>query len=181
MKENKNTEKQGRRRATPRQAKAGTDNLIAYRARVNGRPALKSGIHAALNGHIADVPGGPEIAAQVDAVVGEMVSDLGGLSELTGQRKGILESQRMCLLVLGLANSFIRREGLLNRKGKPHPLLSTVVSFANTLRLNAVVLGLERRARRVGPTNLAEYLESKNREKTEAPPVETESTEEQSQ
>ena len=147
------------RKSTPRQRNAGKANLLRFRAH-NGRPALQHGIESLLqNGRVPPVPDAERIAADADAIVGEMVSDLGGPSELTAQKRAIVESQRMCLLVLGLANSFIRREGLLSKKGKPHALLSTVVSFANTLRLNGVTLGLERKPRRVGPSNLTEYLE----------------------
>ena len=153
--------------ATPAQRAARSANIASYRASVGGRTALRHGLHVILasEGHeIPAVPDGAQVAADADAIIGQMVADLGGEAELTAQKRAILESQRMCLLVLGLSNSFIRREGLLNRRGKPHPLLSTVVSFANTLRLNAVVLGLERRARKVGPASLHEYLEQKARE-----------------
>jgi hypothetical protein len=149
-----------RTKITAAQREARRANVIELN---RSKPALAHGIHAAIaTGEAPDgVLGAAEVAQQVDAIIGEMISDLGGPSELTAQRKAILESQRMCLLVLGLANSFIRREGLLNRKGKPHPLLSTVVSFANTLRLNGVTLGLERKARKVGPSTLDEYLETR--------------------
>jgi len=155
-----------------RQRQAGRSNLLKFRAQ-NSRPALKSGVGTVIasgGAVMPPVPGAEEIREQTDALIAEMVSDMGGGTELTAQQKAIVESQRMCLLVLGLANNFIRREGLLSKRGKPHALLHTVVSFANTLRLNAVTLGLERRPRKVGPASLSEYLAQRESEKTEAPP-----------
>ena len=148
----------------------GRENLLRFRKDPRSA-AVKHGVRSLIRtGELPDIPGADEVAASADAIVGEMVSDLGGGSELSAQQRAIVESQRMCLLVLGLANNFIRREGLLSKRGKPHALLHTVVSFANTLRLNAVTLGLERRARKIGPATLTEYLESRESEaKAEAP------------
>lgn len=128
-----------------RQTHAGAKNLADFH---EGGGNTKHGIYAALEtGQVPPVPDAAAITERVDSIVGEMVSDLGGDSELTAQRKAILESQRMCLLVLGLANGYLRREGLLNERGKPHPLLAVVVSFANSLRLNSLALGLERKTK----------------------------------
>src|SRR5690242_5414643 len=119
--------------------------IVEFNASRGGRPNLSHGISSlAKTGELPPVEGAQEIACQVDEIIGSMVADLGGEPALTAQRRAIIESQRMCLLVLGLANSFIRREGLLTKRGKPHALLATVVSFANCLRLNSMALGLSR-------------------------------------
>lgn len=101
------------------------------------------------------------MAAEVDSLVAEMTEDIGGPTAVTAAQRAILESQRLCLLVLKVAGGYLRSEGLLNRYGKPHPLLQTCTSFANCLRRNAEVLGLERKPRKVGPTTLVEYLASR--------------------
>jgi len=150
-------------KVTERQRAARRQNIVEFNAANGGRPAaLKSGIRGFIDtGNLPQVPGAEAIAEQVDLVVGQMVRDLGAVeaADLPAQKRGILESQRIALMVLGLANLFLRREGLLNKRGKPHPVLSTVVSFGNMLRLNGLALGLERKARKVGPTTLAEYLD----------------------
>jgi hypothetical protein len=88
-----------------------------------------------------------------------MIADLGGESEVTANRSTIIEAQRTVLIILKLAQRYVLREGLVNRKGKPHPLLGLLVSYVNSARLNAVALGLERRARKVGPDTLSEYID----------------------
>ena len=151
----------------------GKANLIRFR----GKAALKHGIRSVIDSDGATLPPVPhaeEIRAEVDGLIAEMVSDLGGQSETTAQQKTILRSQRLCLLVLGLASSYLSREGLINPKsGKPHALLSVCATYANAARLNALALGLERRARKVGPQTLQEHLaqiaekESQNEAQTE--------------
>jgi hypothetical protein len=147
---------------TDAQRKARRQNIVAFNAERANRPALKSGIQMAdvKNGKVPDsVPDAAAINAEVDALVAEIVADQGGESEITANRKTIIAAQRTVLTVLALAQRYIVREGLVNRKGKPHPLLGLLVSYANCARLNSVALGLERRARKVGPSTLAEYLD----------------------
>lgn len=148
---------------TDAQRKARRQNIVEFNAERGGKPALKSGIQMAAvkNGKVpAELPDAATINAEVDALVAEIVADQGGESEVTANRKTIIAAQRTVLTVLALAQRYIVREGLINRKGKPHPLLGLLVSYANCARLNSVALGLERRARKVGPSTLAEYLDS---------------------
>jgi hypothetical protein len=159
-----------RRRATPAQAKAGIDNLKTFNADRSGMPNLRSGIGVVVRSRGAElppVPGAAEVGEQADGIIRQMVSDLGydRAEDVPAAKRAILESQRLNLLVLGLANRFLRAEGILNRRnGKPHAILSVCVSFANSLRHNALALGLERKARRAGPATLAEYLETRGAE-----------------
>lgn len=156
-----------RRRATPAQREAGAKNIADFNASRDGKPALRHGVYSLLAcGELP--PGHQAIAERVDGILAEMVSDLGGETEVTAQKRAILESQRLCLLVLTLAGDYLRTQGLLNERGKPHPLLASVVSFSNSLRLNALALGLERKPRRVGPANLKEYLASRTAEQEQA-------------
>jgi hypothetical protein len=138
-------------------------NIVAFNASRGNRPALKSGISSAevlKNGKApAQIPDAAEINAEVKAAVAQMIADLGGESEVTANRSTIIEAQRTVLIILKLAQRYVLREGLVNRKGKPHPLLGLLVSYVNSARLNAVALGLERRARKVGPDTLSEYID----------------------
>jgi hypothetical protein len=151
--------------STPAEKKAGRANLLAFRATCDGRPALTHGIRSTIaSGRIpAGIPGASEVAEQADAIVAQMVSDLGfdKAEEMPAAQRAILESQRLNLLVLGLANRFIRTQGVVTKKGKPTPILAVCVSFSNALRHNALALGLERKPRKVGPSSLAEYLNSR--------------------
>jgi len=156
---------------TDAQRKARSQNILAFNAARGNRPALKSGIQSAAvqSGKVpVEFPDAKEINAEVDALVAQIVADLGGESEVTANRKTIIASQRVVLTVLALAQRYVVREGLVNRRGKPHPLLGLLVSYVNAARLNAVSLGLERRARKIGPASLSEYLESRS-----ATPAET--------
>jgi hypothetical protein len=150
--------------STEAQRNAGRTNIVAFKAERGSRQAVKSGIQSAAvqSGTVPDeLPDAAVINAEVDALVAQIVADLGGESEVTANRKTIIAAQRTVLTVLALAQRYVVREGLVNRKGKPHPLLGLLVSYVNSARLNAVALGLERRARKIGPSTLAEYLESK--------------------
>ncbi len=128
-------------------------------------PGLKSGVGVVIRSRGAElppVPGAKRIAKQADAIVRQMASDLGydSMEDVPAAKRAILESQRLNLVVLGLANQFLRSEGILNpRSRKPHSILTVVVSFSNSLRHNALALGLERKPRRAGPASLAEYLD----------------------
>jgi hypothetical protein len=154
-----------RRRASPRQRAAGAGNLKRWLEANKTPPAMKHGVCALLS--TGRVPEGREaVIEHVDSVIGAMVSDLGGSGDVSAQMQAILASQRVCLLVLALADGYLRAEGLIGARGRPHPLLATVVSFSNTVRLNALALGLERKPRRVGePQNLDEYIDSRVAEK----------------
>lgn len=169
--------------AYKRRIDAGKENLLKFRKDPR-TAAVTHGIRALIrsNGSVMPpVPGADEIRERVDAVIAEAVQDLGGESEITAQKRVILRSERLALLVLELAGAYLAREGLLNRKtGKPHAVLNIAATYANSARLSALALGLERRARKIGPTNLAEYIEAKAREKTEMP-AEAESAEEDPQ
>ena len=140
-------------------------------------PNLKSGVGVVIRSRGAElppIPGARQIAADADALVLQMASDLGydDLEQVPAAKRAILESQRLNLLVLGLANRFLRSDGVISRKtGKPHSILTVCVSFANSLRHNALALGLERVPRRVGPSSLAEYLESRTAETPKPPQV----------
>jgi len=152
------------RAASPKQAAAGIENLRAFNASRSGMPAIKSGVNVVIRSRGAElppVPGARKVARQADAIVRQMVSDLGydSVEDVPAAKRAILESQRLNLLVLGLANQFLRAEGILNpRNRKPHSLLSIIVSFSNSLRHKGLALGLERKPRRAGPTDLASYL-----------------------
>lgn len=148
---------------------AGTINLEAWR----GKARLVHGIRSTINsgGQIPpSLPYAAEIKSEVEGLLSQMEADLGGEDQITAQQRTILQSQRLCITVLRLASVYLEQQGLVNAKtGRPHGLLSVCVSFVNAARLNSLALGLERRARKVGPGNLAEYIESRNQQKTESP------------
>src|SRR5258708_175012 len=145
------------RKATEAQAAAGRENLRRFNASRGGRPHLRHGITiVAEGGEIpAAVPGAEEVTARVDSLIAQFVSDLGGEGAITAGRRTILASQRLALLVLELSSRYLVEHGLLDEKGRPHPLLHVANSYGNTARLNAVALGLER-----APKNVTSTLES---------------------
>lgn len=142
------------RKATEAQAAAGRENLRRFNASRGGKPNLKHGITTlAKTGELpASLPGAGEITARVDALIGQFVSDLGGEGQITAGRRTILASQRLALLVLELSSRYLSEHGLLDEKGRPHPLLHVANSYGNTARLNALALGLERQPKTVDAT-----------------------------
>lgn len=154
--------KSARKRAvTPAKREAGR-NMLQFR---KARPNVVHGVNALLTtGTIPpELPGATEISGFVDSLVREMIRDLGCENEdaLPAQKKVLLRSERFCLLVIELAHRHIAETGsVVGKRGKPHPLLRTVVPYINAMNRLATVLGIERRQRKVGPTSLAEYLDS---------------------
>jgi len=152
-----------KKRITAAQKGARSKNIIEFNSTCDKHPATKSGIQSAevQNGRVpAALPDAAEINTEVDSLVAQIVADLGGPDEVSANRKTIIAAQRTVLTVLALAQRYITREGLLSRKGKPHPLLGLLVSYVNSARLNAVSLGLERKPRKAnGPASLQEFIE----------------------
>jgi hypothetical protein len=141
-------------------AEVGSKNLAAYNAERAKPAAQRHGIYSLIRtGEFP--PDAQHLRKHVDTIVAQMISDLGGESEITAQRRVILEAQKLALSVLVLASEYLQREGLLNKRGKPHPVLATIVSFMNSARLNAQALGLERRAKKV---DFFEMLEAEQKE-----------------
>jgi hypothetical protein len=167
--------KKARKPATAAQAAAGRANLIRFK-KTGVPPNLTHGVKSVIKtGEIPpQIPDAKQVADEVDAIIAAMVADLGGPTEITAQVQVILEAQRLCLLVLKLSGRYLSAQGILKgRSGRPHPLLSTMVSWANAARLNSVALGLGRRARKVGPTSIDEYLETRG---VSSPPDHSEPT-----
>ena len=155
------THKKRRGAAYKRRIDAGKENLLKFRKDPR-TAAVTHGVRACIGsgGEIPpSLPYAPELKAEIDDLMSQMESDLGGPDQVSAQQRTILQSQRLCLSVLRLASVYLEREGLVNPKsGRPHALLAVCVSFVNASRLNALALGLERRAKKIGPQNLQEHL-----------------------
>lgn len=126
-----------------RRAEAGAANLAAWTARnPKGAAARKHGVNTLLNNGV--LPSGSEATiTRADALITKAIEELGGESALTSKQMMILESQRTALRVVMLTSDYIAETGLLDTKrGRPHPLLATAVSFANAVRLNCEMLQL---------------------------------------
>lgn len=149
------------RKVTPQELQAGRRNLIAYRASVGGKTALRSGVFSTIaNGEIPEaVPGSAEIEQAVASIIEGFITDLGGEENVTNAQRVILGGIRLSLLVQALVESELKRTGIVDRRRRPNALLKTAATFINSARLGAVALGLQRVPRRVGPATLAEYLE----------------------
>ena len=92
----------GRRAAKKRQADAGRENLLRFRAS-NPRPALKHGARAlATTGELPPLPYAAEVQEQVAALIDAAVTDLGGPETITAMQRQILESSRLALTIVAL-------------------------------------------------------------------------------
>jgi hypothetical protein len=147
------------RKSTPQERAAGRANLVAFREK-NPRPALSSGVYSAIaNGEIPDIPGSDEIKLRVAARIEGYIADLGGEDNVASGQRVILDGIRVALLVQGLCEAYLSNTGLVDRRRRPSALLKTLGTFINSARLGCVALGLDRKARRIGPATLREYLE----------------------
>ena len=137
---------------------AGTENLARMRERQRAEdrpPGLKHGINSFLmRGQLPDA-----VRKRLDAFETGMVTDLGG-DPTTGQQT-LIESTRVCFGVILLAAVWIAENGAVRKSGRPHYILNILAAYLNTLRLNLMALGLERR------TKTAQTLESVVAEYTE--------------
>ena len=70
---------------------------------------------------------------------------------MPAQKRCLLSAQRLCLKILMLADRYITTEGLVI-KGRVNPLVTVAATYANSMRLNAEKLGLERVPRTVDAT-----------------------------
>jgi hypothetical protein len=136
-----------REAAKKRMAESGRRNITQFNASRGGKPALTHGLHTVIasgGAEVPNIPGAQEAVAKVDALLSEVISDLGGAAQITGGRRAVLASQRLALLVLELGSHYLATHGLLDERGRPHPLLHVLNSYGNTVRLNATTLGLDR-------------------------------------
>ena len=153
-------QEQPKRPQTDAQREAGRRNLAAGKASSDNRGATRHGVYSVILSGGAQIPavsGAAAIAADVDAVLDQIATDLGG--DLTGAQHEILRSCKVPMLVLRLAENFMLASNIVDKKGKPHGLLRILCVYSNTLRLNLTALGLERRARDAG--TLETYIDEK--------------------
>lgn len=156
------------RKITEKQRAARSHNIGAFNESRGGRPALKHGIGALLTtGQLPPIPGAVEVRETITALIDAAVVDLGGPDQITSTQRQVLESSRLALTIVALGSRYLAQEGLLDqRRKKPHGLLSILASYCNVIRLNAVELGLGRRAEDAHTLEgvIAEYRERAEKE-----------------
>jgi hypothetical protein len=84
-----------------------------------------------------------EAVDRAEALINKTIAELGGEDKLTARQASLIESQRTALIVLCLAQTRLKRKGVLTRGNRPDPLLATITSYMNMVRLNLRVLGLK--------------------------------------
>src|SRR6266404_9733599 len=126
--------------ARARSAAAGAANLAAYRASVNEKPALSHGVQSFLS--TGNAPS--QIAEKLAAFESGVLSDLG--SDPSTAQRALVESTRSALGVCLLASAYLS-QGPLSQLKRKRWLLQTLATYLNTMRLNLLALGLERRAK----------------------------------
>ena len=165
----KSTDKQKRkwRRATPAQAEAGRNNLLAFRAASQKPPALRHGVKSA-SVKAGKLPKGfDELQSLVDGFYNGWVEDLGGDANLTNAKRALLWVSRGCLAIFALGLEHIKAEGLVDASGDVQPVAKVLGTYGNSLRLNLAAAGLERVPRNVTKTLEARLAEIAEREETE--------------
>lgn len=158
-----------RKKITAKQREARRANLVQYRESVGGSTATKSGVFTVIRSggrELPPVPYAGEIREAVSALIDAAVVDLGGADAITSMQKQILESSRLALTIVALGARYLAEQGVVDRRRKPHGLLSVLGTYANIVRLNAAELGLERRAKdaKTLEAKLAEIAESEAHE-----------------
>lgn len=161
-----------RRRATPSQARAGIQNLVAFNESRSGMPNLRSGIGVVIRSggnELPPVPNAGEIRESVSTLIDQAIADLGGEDVITSAQRQVLESSRLALTIVALGARYLAEQGVVGRRGKPHGLLSVLGTYANIIRLNAVELGFERKGRdaKTLEAKLAEIAERENEDRND--------------
>jgi hypothetical protein len=156
-----------RRRATPAQAEAGRNNLLAFRNAAQEPPALRHGAQSAAVKAGRLPKGFEELQPLVDGFYNGWVEDLGGDANLTSAKRALLWVSRGCLAIFALGLEHIKAEGLVDAKGDVQPVAKILGTYGNSLRLNLAAAGLERVPRNVTKTLEARLAEIAEREETE--------------
>lgn len=156
-----------KRKNTPEQTAAGAANLKNFLQATSEPPALRSGVRS------ASVRAGRlpkrhrKLQRLVDDFYAGWVNDLGGEENLTASKRAILWTARGCLAVFALGLEHVRENGLVNDQGDVQAVAKIIGTYANSLRLNLMAVGLERVPRNVTKTleaRLAEIAESEEAE-----------------
>lgn len=103
------------------------------------------------------------VARQADAIIAEMIDDLGGPGEVTATQKIIIAAIRQDLVFLGLVNDWLEQQpSIIDRAGEVlSPLGAFYLACQNAVTRNCRELGLKR----VAPIqSLEKYLENKAKE-----------------
>lgn len=98
----------------------------------------------------------PEQAEARAALAAAIVADLGGLEALTTVAAGMVERHARLELVDDYLFSNVQRLGPLTGKGRTRAALTAWLAVVDRLQKSAMVLGLERRARKI--PSLAEVM-----------------------
>lgn len=94
-------------------------------------------------------PGYEALTARVEEIVQQIIADLGGETELTGEQRVVLETQRVALTVMALGELYLGRYGLTDKRQRPRAILKVLAPYCNVARLGASVLGLSRVPRKL--------------------------------
>lgn len=159
--------RQSKRKATEGQAAAGAANLKSFLESTSEPPALRSGVFSAATKAGRLPKRHRKLQRLLDSFYEGWVSDLGGEENLTASKRAILWTARGCLAVFALGLEHIKENGLVNAQGDVQAAAKIIGSYANSLRLNLMAVGLERVPRNVTKTleaRLAEIAESEESE-----------------
>lgn len=103
------------------------------------------------------------VARQADAIIAEMIDDLGGPGEVTAAQKIIVAAIQQNLVFLGLVNEWLEQQpSIIDKAGEVlAPLGAFYLACQNAITRNCEKLGLKR----VAPVqSLEKYLENKAQE-----------------
>ncbi|MGH9735814.1 MAG: hypothetical protein ACRD8A_14635 [Candidatus Acidiferrales bacterium] len=152
-----------KRENTPAQTAAGAANLQTFLESTSEPPALRSGAFSKATKAGRLPKRHRRLQRLLDEFYAGWIADLGGEQNLTASKRAILWTARGCLAVFALGLEHMQENGLVNAQGDVQPVAKIIGSYANTMRLNLVALGLERTPRNVGKTleaRLQEIAES---------------------
>lgn len=147
------------RKITEKQRGARCENILAFNAERDGKPALRHGVRSAdtMSGRLPK--GFDELQALVDGFYEGWIQDAGGRENLTKSKEALLWVARGCLAVFAVGLEHVRAGGLTDAEGNVQPVLKIIGTYANTMRLNLISAGLERT-----PRNVTKSLEVAMRE-----------------
>lgn len=144
MSDSKSSKSKPKKRvSTTAEKKAGLANLLAFRAKCDGRPALTHGIRS----HLAGTPLPEALRTSLEAWKSDLLSDLG--NECTAAERALVDSACIARGVLLLGHSWMAENGVVSRTGRPAAILKVLATYMNALRLSLTTLGLERRVKLV--------------------------------
>lgn len=107
------------------------------------------------------------IGRLLDRMRNDLITDLGGVESMSTQEKLMIDNTIVCQGVVMLGAADLKESGVLNPDGDVRPILKMLATYANSVRLNLMCLGMNKRLVDAKIKNYEEWLDAHGEEAAE--------------